>query len=1141
MTVGRTRNFGVLLRQHRRAAGFTQEALAEAAGLSARGIQDLERGVSQSPRSVTIDLLAAALDLAEHDRAALALTADGPSRVLNGQVHPALFASGLVPLVGRLSELAILDQFLQREGGTAIPVPLLLLAGEPGIGKTRLLQAAAQRAVARGWTVLVAGCHRRGGQEPYSPVIDALAAHLHAQPSARLTTMIEGCAWLVRLLPELAAHLEPLPVGGFRPEQERRLLFAAVARVLSNAAGNAGMLLILDDLQWAGLDALDLLATLVRNPTLPLRVLGGYRDTEVRPDDPLGLFLGELAQAGLVRQQALGPLSEEDAATLLDDLLVGAAEANSALTTRVLQRAGGTPFFLVSYAQALAAGSRETVPWDLTQGVRQRVSLLPASSREVLGAAAIAGRHVSRSLLLAVVSQSEDETLTGLDEACRARLLLEKGDQAYAFAHDVIREVVEAEISAARRAVLHRRLAEALEHGVAPAPPELLAYHYARSDLEVKAVTYLELAGDQACLQGAHTAAERHYRDLLDRLDLPGRADDARRVREKLANVLYGSGRYDGALAMLESAADDFAFAGDWVGMARVTARIGWAHWRRGTADDGIARITRLQELLNRHLEQPPSGLYAALGQRLFGTGQYSRSLAATEQAVERARANGEDRAGALAEAQLMHILQTAGRVEDALRVSQAMFPAIEGVGDLDALRLAHSGLAYIRVLRGELDTARRHLDRARAICEQIGDPVSLSFPLTLGARVDSIDGNWRRAHDQLKRALDLSRQVERSWYAPCPPIFLARLLLAEGVREAAVVASSQALALAERSGDLQAVRWAAPTMAELDIQEGRPAAAVARLTPLLDQAGLEECDVTALLPVLAAALLDLGQVDEASKLVAQALARARREGLRIFLVEALQVQAQVALRQEQWAEVECSLEEGMAVARAIPYPYAEAQILRLDSQRHAALGDRTAGGGADYHSTFGSRHGRRVRGGCPCRAGPRVDGGGCRSRGARKRSLRRERFHYKGPVAGWNASAHSPVAPSRSSRVASAWPAWRAVSLIKWRRTQRRSRPSPNLHGSASDGSDLTVASVAAALSRYAATAAPTVSAGPGLNSSSLLLTFSPHMPPSIHRHSTCVRWLTIPRSEINRPLGVHLASASPTPSTFRKTAPRR
>lgn len=139
MTVGRTRNFGALLRQHRRAAGFTQGALAEAAGLSARGIQDPERGVSQSPRSVTIDLLSAALGLAEHDRAALALAAARPSRVLNGQAHPALLASGLVPLVGRLSELAILDQFLQREGSTAVPVPLVLLAGEPGIGKTRLL------------------------------------------------------------------------------------------------------------------------------------------------------------------------------------------------------------------------------------------------------------------------------------------------------------------------------------------------------------------------------------------------------------------------------------------------------------------------------------------------------------------------------------------------------------------------------------------------------------------------------------------------------------------------------------------------------------------------------------------------------------------------------------------------------------------------------------------------------------------------------------------------------------------------------------------------------------------------------------------------------------------------------------------
>jgi len=297
--MGWTRDFGSLLRQHRRVAGLTQEALAELAGLSTRGVQDLERGVSQTPRPVTIDLLVAALNLSEEDRAALELAA-GPSPEPSKRSHPGPLPSSLVPVVGRDNELAILDQFLQGRGRAAGTAPLLVLAGEPGIGKTRLAQAAAQRAVAQGWTVLVGGCHRRGGQETYSPLIDALAGHLQAQPPARLATMLAGCAWLVRLLPELASALEALPAGTFTPEQERRLLFAAVARFLNNVAGPAGTLLVLDDLQWAGPDALDLLAALVRTSGLPLRVVSGYRDTEVRLDDPLGLLLVQLGIDTLV-------------------------------------------------------------------------------------------------------------------------------------------------------------------------------------------------------------------------------------------------------------------------------------------------------------------------------------------------------------------------------------------------------------------------------------------------------------------------------------------------------------------------------------------------------------------------------------------------------------------------------------------------------------------------------------------------------------------------------------------------------------------------------------------------------------------------------------------------------------------------
>jgi len=128
---------------------------------------------------------------------------------------------------------------------------------------------------------------------------------------------------------------------------------------------------------------------------------------------------------------------------------------------------------------------------------------------------------------------------------------------------------------------------------------------------------------------------------------------------------------------------------------------------------------------------------------------------------------------------------------------------------------------------------------------------------------------------------------------------------------------------------------------AELEILEGRPEAAHARLIPLLDRPGLQEGDVTALLPVLAWAQLELGQADEAAETVAEALRRGRPEEMRLVLVEALRVQALVALRQEQWHEAALSLDEGLALARSMSYPYAHARLLRLSADLHRARGER--------------------------------------------------------------------------------------------------------------------------------------------------------------------------------------------------------
>src|SRR5262249_1855046 len=204
--------------------------------------------------------------------------------------------------------------------------PLLLLAGEPGIGKSRLLAETSQRAREMGWTVLEGGCHRRSGQEPFAPLLGALQRHLSAQSQAQRREALEGCAWLVRLLPELAEqHVVPAPSWTLPPEHERRLMFAAVAHYLANVAGPAGTLLVLDDLQWAGIDALDVLTTLLRtSEERPLRILGAYRSTDMHPTHPLKTLVADLAVAGLAAVRSLGPLARPEARQMLDTVLEGA-------------------------------------------------------------------------------------------------------------------------------------------------------------------------------------------------------------------------------------------------------------------------------------------------------------------------------------------------------------------------------------------------------------------------------------------------------------------------------------------------------------------------------------------------------------------------------------------------------------------------------------------------------------------------------------------------------------------------------------------------------------------------------------------------------------------------------------------------
>jgi predicted ATPase/Tfp pilus assembly protein PilF/DNA-binding XRE family transcriptional regulator len=933
-----SQSFGDLLRRHRLEAGLTQEELAAQARLSVRGLSDLERGARLAPRRETVQLLAEALHLSAVERTRLEAAArqrGAPTLQTTGESLPSPQISlSALPFVGRARELALLEQVL------ADGPPVLLVTGEPGIGKSRLLQAGIERAEAQGWTVLMGRCHRRSGQDPYAPLVGALADSLRRQSPTELRQHLEGCTWLVRLLPELAESgvMSP-PTWTLPPEQERRLMFAAVARYLTHVAGSAGTLLVLDDLHWAGPDALDLLQALVRAPLDgPLRLLAAYRDTDVTDKDPLPLLVADLAREGQASRALLAPLGKDEAATLLAELLPETTDGDSHLRQQVLSRAAGVPLFLVCCVQALYTGQltwngASHVPWTLREAILQRVVALQEIAHQVLRLAAVVGSRVPRTLLVAVAARTdlaEEAVLEALEACCRARLLEEVGADAYQFTHDLIREVLLTDLGTARRALLHRRVAEVLETAV-PAPAvAVLAYHFAQSDEQEKAILYLEQAGDAARTRYAHTEAESAYREVIERLETLGSSTRAAAVSEKLGMMLALQARYDEALVTLERAGDAYRLEGDLEGEVRALAQIGRIHRWRGTSQEGLTRLLPLLERLPKtNASRGVAAFYVALAYLYKGVGQYSEQVAAAEQAATLARAIGDEYILTTALERRAAALLALGRLGETCRtLIEEVIPASEAAGNLWTLITAHDNLAGAYEFLGDFHQARTSLQQAIALDERLGDPAEMAYLLYVRGLNAFALGEWQGARSDFERAATLVGSTGQFWYATYPPHGLGVLCLAEAREEEAAHYLKESLTLAQRNHDLQALCWVQGALAEWDLLAARPEAALGRLAPLLEVPGLMVSYSKEALALLAWAYLELDEADRAQALLAQVLSAARKERMRPTLVQSLRVQALFLSRKEHWDEAEHSLEEALTLCRVMGTSYAEAKTL---------------------------------------------------------------------------------------------------------------------------------------------------------------------------------------------------------------------
>ncbi len=422
-----------------------------------------------------------------------------------------------LPLVGRRSQwMQVQAAWRRAVGGEA---HLLLLGGEPGIGKTRLAEELLTWAAQQGLSTARTRAYAAEGRLSYGPVADWLRSAALRHALGRLDAVWLG--EVARLLPELLSERPDLPHAAPLSEHwQRQRLFQALARAV--LAADQPLLLLLDDLQWCDQDTLEWLHYLLRfDHRARLLVVGTARLDEVGGQHPLATLLTDLRGARLVTEIALEPLDAAETAQLGGHVAGRALDRDEA--RHLYRETEGNPLFVVETARAglaaVAGPAAEGRPSAVEQRsapaarppapdlhrlpptvhavIAARLAKLSEPARELAGLAATIGRAFTLEVLAHAHDGDENGLIRGLDELWRRRLVRDHGTSAYDFAHDKIREVAYAEATATRRRFLHRRVAQALEHVCAPELDPVsaqVAAHYEHAGLPDQAVAYYQRA-----------------------------------------------------------------------------------------------------------------------------------------------------------------------------------------------------------------------------------------------------------------------------------------------------------------------------------------------------------------------------------------------------------------------------------------------------------------------------------------------------------------------------------------------------------------------------------------------------------------------------------------------------------------------
>jgi DNA-binding CsgD family transcriptional regulator/tetratricopeptide (TPR) repeat protein len=558
--------------------------------------------------------------------------------------------------VGRHAELQTLQQALQR-AVEAWP-GIVLLAGEPGIGKTRTAQQMIAHAAQQGVLALWGRCPEEAGAPPYWPWVQLMRRWIALHEDAEVARVFAAAAPLASLDAQFAPYLpQAAPdLGVSDPAQARFRLFDAVAGFWQRAALRQPLLLVFDDLHRADVPSLKLLEFVMAEAGRSrLLVLGSYRDAELSALHPLSQTLLQLQRHAQVQRLLLGGFSAAETAEFV------AAAGLSAPEWGVLmhERSEGHPLFLAEMVRDLlpsraAAGTDARIGFRrLPNGVREiigeRLAALAPPCLDLLQRAAVIGRQFPTTLLCRLADDMNPARCLELLHEARAASLADQSADAgtWQFAHMLMRDALYGQLPAAQCQALHRRVAEALaqQHADDPAPVlSALAHHWFASGDAAQAVDYATRAARHATAMLAHEEAMRLYRLAAEALPAAASHDAARcRMLLALGEAQNSAGDSAGALPTFTRAASLARRLGDAGLLAGAAIGVGNTVWRQGS--DGTPAVALLQEALVLVPADDPraqAALLSALCRALLFASRPQQAEQAWRQAVALARALGD-------------------------------------------------------------------------------------------------------------------------------------------------------------------------------------------------------------------------------------------------------------------------------------------------------------------------------------------------------------------------------------------------------------------------------------------------------------------------------------------------------------------